>query len=438
MTEAKFSVAGVTKFYVPLLMQGFSQSLSYPLVAGIVSHGEYGVNALSAFSQGLSIMFLIGSLGAGLITTGLIFAKTWYGYVSFRRLNTIMMGSLLFLQALSAMPPFAGWIFEGFFALPPELARVAQSTLLWGTVMNAGFFIRNLPMTILFNNLESGKANNATIIRILVTLALAVAFPRTGLTGPKWGLFALTVGVWAETIVTWLYGQKYLRELKGVHPAVERQPYSSGRGMEAGLGWELLIGQVKFALPLALGGFLIACSPLITAAFVARTANAADMLVIHYVTLGVANPVAFAALKFQTVSVKFLPEYEGDRRTLIYAIVSAALIGLIALAFATPWLGDWYFGVFQNVPERILPTAKLAIAIYAAIPIIHAVRARIEGIAAAARNSRAVMFGQIAYTIALFAVCWLMLPLGTPGWVMAITAIFIGPIATTLAVYATI
>ena len=49
--EAKFNVGNVTRFYVPLLLQGFSQSLAYPLVAGIVTHGEFGVDALTAFSQ---------------------------------------------------------------------------------------------------------------------------------------------------------------------------------------------------------------------------------------------------------------------------------------------------------------------------------------------------------------------------------------------------
>ena len=47
-----FGVGRVTRFYLPLLLQAFSQSLTYPLVAGIVTHGPDGVNALTAFSQG--------------------------------------------------------------------------------------------------------------------------------------------------------------------------------------------------------------------------------------------------------------------------------------------------------------------------------------------------------------------------------------------------
>ena len=428
----RFGVGRVTRFYTPLLLQAFSQSLSYPLVAGIVTHGSYGVNALTAFSQGLMIMFMIGAIGGGLVTTGMVFAKTWYGYVSFKRLNALMMWSLVALQCVPALPPFNTWLFEGFFNLPPELAEVSRWTLLFGSVMNAGFFVRNIPMVVLFNNLESGKANNATVLRIVVTLAFAVAFPRFGLVGPAWGLFALTFGVWVETFVTWLYARPFVDALPN-RPRVG----SVASGLPVGPA-SLLLEQFRFTMPLALGSFLLACSPLVVAAFVSRSANAADMLAIHYVTLGVANPVAFAAMRMQTVAVKFMPEYPGDRRLLAYSVVAGLLLGVIPLAFAAPWLGDWYFGTFQNVPGRILGTAKLAIGIYSLICVIQAVRARIEGIAAALKRPRAVMWGQIAYTVSLFLVCAALLPLGCPGWVIAISAIFVAPVCVTAAVYASL
>ena len=428
-TEPKFSVGGVTRFYAPLLVQGFSQSLSYPLVAGIVTHGEFGVDALTAFSQGLMIMFMVGALGGGLITTGLIFAKTWYGYVSFKRLNAMMMVSLLAIQCVPALPPFGGWIFEGLFNLPPELASISRRILVLGAVMNAGFFVRNIPMVVLFNNLESGKANNATLVRILATLVLSVAFPSIGLVGPYWGLAALTAGVWVETLVTYLYAR----------PFVALLPNRPGSGVAMPQAREtaaLVAEQFRFTLPLSLGGFLLMLSPLVIAAFVGRTANANDMLAIHYVTLGVANPVAFAALRMQTVAIKFPPEYAGDRRLLAYAVVAGLLLGVVPLAFSTPWLGGWYFGTYQNVPPRIVGTACLAIGIYSLIPVVQAVRARVEGLAALAKRPKAIMAGQIAYTASLFTVCSILLPLGAPGWAMAVTAIFIAPVCVTAIIYA--
>ena len=406
--ESKFSVGGVTRFYVPLLLQGFSQSLAYPLVAGIVTHGEHGVDALTAFSQGQMVMFMIGAIGGGLITTGLVFAKTWMGYVAFRRLNTLMMSALLAVQCVAALPPFSDWLFSGLFALPPELARIASRTLLYGVVMNGFFFLRNVPMVVLFDNLESAKANYATFIRLVVTFALAVAFPQMGLVGPWWGLAALTFGVGMELVATWLYARPYVARLPN-------RPQSEGAPSLPSIP-RLTLEQFRFTLPLSLGGFLLMLSPLVIAAFVGRTADANDMLAIHYVTIGVANPVAFAALRMQTVAIKFPPEYAGDRRLLAYAVAAGLLLGVVPLVFSTPLVGGWYFGTYQNVPPRIVGTARLAIGIYSLISVIHAVRARVEGLAALAKRPKAIMAGQIAYTTSLFLVCSILLPLGVPGY----------------------
>jgi len=409
----------VTRFYVPLLLQAFSQSLTYPLVAGIVTHGALGVNGLTAFSQGLLVMFLVGAIGGGLVMTGMVFAKTRKGYDEFRRLNSVMMAALLALQCVPVLPPFCDLLFGGLFALPSELAAVARRMLFFGVAMNALFFLRNVPMVVLFNRLESGKANLATFVRIAATVACSFLFPKFGWTGADWGLFALTLGVAVEYLVTWAYARPFVRELPG----------------ESGGEHVSLVEQLRFTLPLSLGGFLLMLSPLIVAAFVGRSANAADMLSIHYVTLGVANPVAYAALRMQAVSIEFPPEGEGDRRLLWYSLAAGAFLGIVPALFAVPLVGDWYFGVYQNIPSRLLPTTRLAIGIYSFICLIHAVRGRIEGIAAIRKRPRAVMSGQIAYTSALLATLAVTLPLGVPGWLMAVLAIFVAPACAGAAVY---
>ena len=427
-----FSIGNVTRFYLPLLLQAFTQSLSYPLVAGIVTHGEFGVNALTAFSQGQMIMFMIGALGGGLVMTGMVFARTWYGYVSFRRLNAIMMVVLLAVQCIPTIAPLNRWLFEGFFALPPDLAQTARWTLLFGLVMQAAFFLRNVPMVVLFNNYESGKANAATLARIGVTLACAALFPRIGWVGAGWGLFALTFGVIVELFVTWHHARPYVAQLSTCQENAEHLNLSTSQHLN--LTWE----QFRFTLPLSLGGFLLMLSPLCIAAFVGRTADPTDMLAIHYVTLGIANPVSYAALRMQAVAIQFQPEYPKDRRLLVYAVVAGAVLGLIPFAFSLPGLGDWYFGTYQNVPPRILGTVKLAIGIYSFICMIHAVRGRIEGIAAARKRPKAVMAGQIFYTVGLFTTCAILLPLGCAGWAIAVSAIFVAPVVATAAIYTTL
>ena len=417
MQRVTYSPGRAVRFYVPLLLQAFSQSLTYPLVGSITSHGPDGVNALTAFSLGQVIMFMIGALGGGLVMTGMVFAKTREGLASFRRLNMMMMGVLLSAQMLVCVHPIDTFIFEHLLNLSPHLAEVARHTTLFGIVMQGGFFMRNVPLVLLFNAYASFEANLATVARIALTFAFAVVFPRLGMVGPSWGLFALTVPVLLEWLLSEAFAVKY------------------GRQLESGEGAGVMT-QFRFTMPLAIGSCLLAVSPFMIAAFIGRTADSSDMLAIHYVTLGIANPVSFAALRMQAVSIQFPPEWNGDRRLLGFAVVAGLLLGTLPLAFATPLIGNWYYGGCQNIPPRILGTTRLVSLLYMFICVIHAVRGRVEGLAALRKRPSAVMAGQVAYFAALVAVLAVTLPMGIPGWTMAVVSIYIAPIAATAATYA--
>jgi len=92
-------------------------------------------------------------------------------------------------------------------------------------------------------------------------------------------------------------------------------------------------------------------------------------------------------------------------------------------------IGNWYFGVYQNVPQEILTTARLAIGLYSGICIIHAVRGYFEGLAAIHKRPRLVMAGQIAYTLTILISLAVLLVCGVPGWLMAVSAITLAPAA---------
>ena len=417
MNSVRYSPGRAARFYVPLLLQAFSQSLTYPLVGSITSHGPDGVDALTAFSLGQVIQFMIGALGGGLVMTGMVFAKTREGLASFRRLNALMMAALLSMQALVCVHPVDTFIFEHLLNLSPHLAEIARRTTFFGLVMQAGFFLRNVPLVVLFNAYASFEANLATAARIALTFAFAVVFPHLGWTGPDWGLWALTVPVLLEWLLSEMFAIKYERRLE------------SGASSSVG-------EQFRFTVPLALGAGLLAVSPFMTAAFVGRAANPTDMLAVHYVTLGIANPVSYAALRMQAVSIQFPPEWRGDRRLLRFAVVAGLILGIIPLVFSTPQVGNWYYGGCQNIPPRILGTTRLVSFLYSFICVIHAVRGRVEGLAALRKRPSAVMAGQFAYFGTLVAVLAVTLPLGLPGWAMAVTAIYIAPVAATVAVYA--
>ena len=405
-----------TRFYVPLLIQAFSQSLTYPLVAAIVSHGPSGVSTLTAFAQGQIVMFLIGAIGGGLIMTGMVFARTRAGYLNFIRLNTWMMAALLAIQALAALPPFDALVFRQMLNLPPDLAATARQTLLWGIPLQATFFVRNVPLVILFNARASATANNATFIRILLTILASCLFVRIGWVGALWGLVAMTIPTFAELLFSYVFARRYVRELHDDTPA------------------DSTLAQFRFTMPLALGGFLLAAAPLMVATFVGRTADSVAMLAIHYVTIGLANAVGYAALRMQAVTIQFPPEYDGDRRILRYAVVSGLALGGFLLLPTLPGIADWYFHTVQSSPPENVGKARIAMLVYAIWPVLQTVRGNAEGFAAVRKRPSAVLSGQIAYLCTLVTVLAATLHLGMPGWLMGVTAILLATVATTTAV----
>ncbi len=419
-TSGGYTPGRATRFYVPLLIQTFSQCLTYPLVAAIVSRGPMGIDVLTAFAQGQTVMFLIGAVGSGLVMTGMVFARSVAGYRNFIRFNAYMMLCLLAVQAICGLPPFDRLIFQDLLNLPAEMASIARDTLLWGIPLQATFFTRNVPLVILFNARASSAANNATFVRILLTVVATYLFVHMGWTGAMWGLAAMTVPCFAELLLTYVFSRPHVRVLRE-DPGAE--PISS---------------QFRFTVPLSLGGVLLAAAPFMVATFVGRTENAVEMLAIHYVTIGLANAVGFAALRFQAVSIQFPPEYAGDHRIMRYAICAGIVLGAVILLSAIPAVDDWYFHVVQGLPVADLGKVRIVMAIYAAWPVLQTIRGHAEGIAAVERMPAAVMAGQIAYLVMLVATLALALKAGMQGWLMGAIAILVATAATIVSIYGTL
>ncbi len=156
----------VLRFYIPLAIQALSQSLTYPLVASIVSHGKFGSTELAAFAQGQALMFVFGAIGGGLITTGMVFGRTQTGMRNFHKRVMRIAAAVGILQFIVCLPPLHHVMFERILGLEGELASVARFSMLLGIPMQLGFFIRNKYLVPLYNEKRSGLANTATMVRV--------------------------------------------------------------------------------------------------------------------------------------------------------------------------------------------------------------------------------------------------------------------------------
>ncbi len=397
-----------TKFYVPLLIQAVSQSLTYPLVASVVSHGSHGVVDLAAFAQGQTVMFVIVALSGGMLTTGMVFGRGVEGFRQFSVLNRIFCIILAGLQVLVFAPPFNGLVFRGVLGLQSPMDTVASEVLLLSVPMLILLVMRNQPLVALYNARASFAANMATLFRIGLTLAMVPVFVRLGWTGHRMGVLAMTLPIAFETLISFLIAR----------PVVKNLPPDP----EPPLG---IKGQFLFSIPLSFGGVLLAVSGFMIGAFIARAPEPARMLPIHYITMGVVNPVGFAALRMQAVTISFPPLHKRDHRVFLFGVVSGCLLSLVPLVGQIPAVARWYFGSVQNLPAADIPLASRAMLLVTVLPILQSLRGHAEGLAAWRRRPNAVLAGQAIYLGSLVCALFIMLNMGVGGYKMGVIAILI-------------
>jgi hypothetical protein len=406
-----------TQFYIPLIIQAVSQSLTYPLVASIVSHGEHGVRDLAAFAQGQALMFVISACGGGLLTTGMVFARSKEGFALFKRLNLLMTIVLLVLQACACLPAVHPIIFESILGLKGPMAGIAREVLFLSIPMQFLFFIRTPALTALYNARASSVANWATLGRIALTGILTPVFIHYGLVGYRMGLLAMTIPVLLEMVLAQWFANSYIRELQ---PATER--VASMRS------------QLLFTLPISFGGILLALSGFMVGAFIARAADAERMLPIHYVAMGIINPVSYSALRMQAVVLAFPPTDRRGHHLFKYAFAAGLVLMLFPLMGQIPFVAQWYFGTIQNLPTQDIPLAMQAMLAIMLLPVIQTIRGHAEGLAAWMKRPNAILAGQAVYLGSIVCSLFVCLTVGVPGYMMGVISYLVAVSLTFLTV----
>lgn len=411
--HADYTPWRATQFYIPLIIQSVSQSLTYPMVAAIVSHGENGVRDLAAFAQGQALMFVISACGGGLLTTGMVFARNKEGFALFKKLNLLMTIVLLAIQACACLPAIHPIIFQSILGLKDPMAGIAREVLFLSIPMQLFFFFRTPALTALYNARASSVANWATLCRIALTALLAPVFIRYGLVGYQMGLLAMTIPVFLEMALAEWLAQPYVRKLE---PGTER-PAS-------------VRSQFIFTVPISFGGILLALSGFMVGAFIARAADAERMLPIHYVTMGIVNPVGYAALRMQAVVLAFPPLDRQGAALFRYALAAGGVLMVLPLLGQVPAVADWYFGTIQNLPVQDIPFATQAMLVITVLPIIQTIRGHAEGLAAWKRRPNAILAGQAVYLATIVCALFVCLNTGVPGYLMGVVAYLVAVVLT--------
>jgi hypothetical protein len=403
----------LTRFFIPLAVQAASQSLCYPLVAMVASRGPGGPLDLAGLAQSNIVLFFLGISMISLVPTGMVYAQTREGYRRFYRLTMTIGGAMTAIQALLCIPALSHALFAQWIGLPPSIEAPARSTLLLSIPLQVIFFSRIPYFVVLYIGRATGVASIATIGRVVLTAALSPLFCLAGLVGPLWAVVALTIPVALEAFASGCFAQRFIRAL----------PQSPGT--PPGLR-EIL----WFNAPLTVGGYFLVLATITVAAFIARAADPERVLPAYYLSLGLVNPLAFAATRIQTVMLAFPPTATFQRRTLRFALAAGLVMGLLPLTFILPGIAELYYVQLQNLhPDDLILVRKTAAALVL-FPLVVAIRAQSEGIAAWLKKPFAVLTGHAALLATIAGAGFTALGLAVPGYFIGAGCLTLGSLVS--------
>jgi len=405
-------------YFIPLALQAASQSLTYPLVAMVASHGARGTLDYAGLVQSNSLMFLLGTLGYGLVTAGMVFGRTAEGFRRFMFINHAVMIATALLQALLCVPAIGHAVFGGLLGLPPTIEAPAREAFPLTIVLNALFYLRNPYQVMLFNHGASGRASSATFVRIGATLALAPLFCAAGWVGPRMALVCQCIAVALEWLISWVFARPY-------HARFE--PSSSPPPTRKEILW--------FNVPLSMGGFLMTLGGWLLGGMLARAAEPERMLPAYYLAVGLANPAAYAASQVRAVVIRFKSQGFSDSVTFRFSLLAGVTLAILPLFFLLPGISHWYYVGLQRLPAGDLSLVAVTALLLVGFPITVGLRGHREGLAASQRRARTILAGNMTHIAALTVTGWILLTSKVPGNMLAPFAIVASNLASMAVLY---
>jgi hypothetical protein len=381
----------------------------------VASRGPGGPLNLAGLAQAVTVMFFLGMIAISSVTTGMVYAKTREGYQKFRKVTLLTATGIIAVQAILSIPVLSHLLFGRLIGLPPSIEQPASVAFMISIPLQFLFFMRLPYFVVMYLGKATGNASLATIVRILLTAMLSLLFCTLELVGQIWAVVCLTIPVAMEVLISRIFATPLLKSL-------ESCPENPPGAMEI----------FKFNLPLSVGGYFLSASAVILAAFIARTPDPDRILPVYYLALGLANPVAFAATRIQTIVLAFPPQSAKDRRTFRFCLGAGAVLGILPLIFILPGPAEFYFVKLQKLGAQDLPLVRLTAISLICFPLSVAIRAQSEGLAAWSKKPITVLTGHAMFMVTIIATGFVLLFLGTPGYLIGPVGLTLGSLASSV------
>lgn len=411
LNPAQPKVLDLIKYYLPLFIQSMSQSFTYPLVDIIAANGTGGALNAAGLAYANNVMWVISTIGGGILTGGLMYGKKRQNYNKFVHVNFFIMAINLVIHGLVAIPFFSHFVFSRIIGISGQIETAAMQAFPWGLLLQALFYCRNPYQTVLLLNKKTALSYLGTLGRIILTLLLAPLFVALKLVGPAWAMICLMLPLILEVVALRIFAQPYLHRLsRDTSDAVSHR--------------EIFM----FILPISIGQILLNISSFLIGASAARAPLAEDMLPAFYLANGLVSPIVNGTVYSRVLLIAYGHTQSATRAVFRFTVISGLILCLVPLITLLPLIDRLYYVSLQKLPPANLYLVHQSGLGLIALPLLMSLRSHLEGKAALRKKPTLILYGHASYMGMVIASAFLSLVLGMQGNLIGPVSVSLGNI----------
>ncbi|MFQ5594920.1 MAG: hypothetical protein ACE5HA_12315 [Anaerolineae bacterium] len=328
-------------FWLPLAAMWLMMAFEQPAIAAVVARLPDPERSLAAIGVTFSLALIVESPIIMLLTAGTALSRGKQSYERLLNFTHILSATLMTLHVVIALTPLFGFIVGGLIGAPAEIIEPSRQAFLLMTPWTPAIAYRRLWQGVLIRFDRTGVVPLTIAARIAASGVVLVSGILTRrLSGASLGGLALSVGVIAAAVASYVFARSTIRE-----------HLSSPALGDAPLPWRDLL---EFYVPLALTSFITLVGRPVLTFGLARAPQPLASLAVWPVIMGFIFLARSFAFSYQEVVVALLvdgPSFEKlSRFTMGLALF---LSGLFALIVITPAARLWFEKVSGLTPDLV-------------------------------------------------------------------------------------
>jgi hypothetical protein len=361
ISDERLSYRTIFILWVPLAAMWIMMGIEMPLVNAIIARLADAKANLAAFGVTLAIALIVEAPVIQLLAAGTALADSKKNYQRLLNFTHILAIGLTGLHLFLGLTPLYSLLLEHVMGLPVEIIDISRRSFLWMFPWSAAVAYRRFWQGVLIRYHKTSVVPVTMVIRFIFTsIILGSGFTLLDLSGAEIGGLALSFGVFAGAVSSYVFVLPIVRNMKDDPSVIDLTWYELGR----------------FYFPLALTNFMTFIVRPILSFGIARAVFPLESLAVWPVVTSVLFLFRSTALAYQEVVVSLLKDEKDEKDEKDHTLLArfsvylgCGLTFLLFIVAVTP-LGELLYRYGSGLKDDLIPYTVIPTLIVVVIPFL--------------------------------------------------------------------